>query len=209
MSAPAHRDDRADRAGHCCPTESNGGGLIAAPPRASSMLGTLLADHALRNGEVIYLAIKPSLWFILLSSLRFIAAVLIVAIAAAIIDLRFENRHLFYWEAALFVIFGRLTWATLQWMGRLYLLTDQRILRLEGVLHIDVFDCTLRQVARVDVIRSTRERIFGLGTLHITPSNQSLPFAQWQMISRPDDVHARVVDAIERNRRCGGISAAA
>ncbi len=35
----------------------------------------MLARHILRDGEVVLLVTKPSLWFILLSSLRFMAIV--------------------------------------------------------------------------------------------------------------------------------------
>ena len=77
------------------------------------------------------------------------------------------------------------------------------------MFQIDVFDCLLRQVARVDIFRSTRERIFRLGTMHITPTDQNQPLAQWQMVARPDDVHAQIIDAIERSRRCGGMIKAA
>ncbi|MCS7034880.1 MAG: hypothetical protein NZ561_12935, partial [Phycisphaerae bacterium] len=65
------------------------------------------------------------------------------------------------------------------------------------------------QVARVDVIRSTRERIFRLGTMHITPVDPAKPLAQWQMVSRPEEVHAQILDAIERNRRFSGMIKAA
>lgn len=200
MSMKLHKPD------DCCASHSGG---LAASPRAASMLAHLLTNHALRHGEVIYLAIKPSLWFILLSSMKFIAAALIVTIAANVYDGASAHRSISYWGAALFVIFGRLTWATLQWMGRLYVLTDQRIIRVQGVFTIDVFDCPLRRVARVDVLRSTRERIFRLGTMHITPAEQSLPLAQWQMVRKPDEIHAEIIDAIERNRRFGGMIKAA
>src|SRR5205823_8176791 len=40
-------------------------------------LAVLLTRHVLRDGELVILLLKPSLWFILLSSLRFAAIVLI------------------------------------------------------------------------------------------------------------------------------------
>jgi len=173
-------------------------------PWGNAVLATLLARHALRDGEIIHLAIKPSLWFVLLSSLRFIAATLICTIAVAMIDSRFDEHHSYYWEAAAFVAFGRLTWAALNWMSKLYVLTDQRIIRIEGVFSLNVFDCPLRKVARVDIVRSTRERIFRLGSMHISPLDQSQPPAQWQMVARPNEVQARIVDAIERHRNSTG-----
>jgi hypothetical protein len=89
-------------------------------------------------------------------------------------------------------------------MGRMYVLTDQRILRVQGVFQLDVFDCPLRKVARIDLVHSTRERIFRLGTIVISPSDHALPIAQWQTVARPQQVYARIMDAIDRNRRVGG-----
>lgn len=198
-----HRPDAPPPTGlnDCCPTQSDG--LLAITPQAGSTLATLLSTHAVRDGEIVWLALKPSVWFILLSSLRFIAAVLIAACAVALWDWRADGFRFPLIEATLFLIFGRLTWATLQWMGRLYVLTDQRILRVQGVVQVDVFDCPLRKVARADLFRSTRERVFRLGTIVITPSDTQLPIAQWQMIAQPREVLGRIAEAIDRQRHAG------
>lgn len=200
-----HRTDepsRSRRVKDCVASESDG--LLAITPQAGSTLATLLSTHALRDGEIVWMALKPSVWFILLSSLRFIAGVLILACAALLVDWRGEGGRVPVIEATLFLVFGRLTIAMLQWMGRLYVLTDQRILRVQGVFQVDVFDCPLRKLARVDLVHSTRERIFRLGTIVITPAETSLPIAQWQMVARPRQVLARIADAIDRQRHSGG-----
>lgn len=200
------RGEEALAGNDCCPTESDGGAL-AITPRVGASLATLLAAHALRDGEVILLAIKPSPWFVLLSGLRFIAAVLIAAIATVLAEWRIAEHRWLLVEATAFLIFGRLTWAALQWMGRLYVLTDQRILRVKGVVQLDVFDCPLRKLARADLIHSTRERIFRLGTVVLSPAEADMPIAQWQMIARPRQVFARVVEAMHRSKNLhGGVS---
>jgi hypothetical protein len=61
-------------------------GAAAAAPPFSPSLATLLATHILRDGELVLLILKPSFWFVLLSSLRFIAIVLILAMAAKVFD---------------------------------------------------------------------------------------------------------------------------
>jgi len=204
MSMRLH-EEPPERASDCAHATS----AAVARPWGSSVLAALLARHALRDGEIIHMAIKPSLWYVVLSSLRFIAATLICTIAVAIVDSKLDEHHFYYWEAAAFIAGGRLTWAALNWMGRLYVLTDQRIIRIQGVFQVDVFDCTLRKVARVDIVRCTRERIFRLGTMHISPLDQSMHPAQWQMVAKPNEVQARIVDAIERNRSTGGTMFAA
>jgi len=194
------------RLADCSTAHSQGAMAIPAGGRS---LAAILACHALRDGELIILALKPSLWFILLTSLRFIGCVLFLALAAALVQAPTLERGWSIVPASMFLIFGRLTWATLQWMGRIYVLTDQRILRVQGVLRMDVFDCPLRKIARADLMAGNRERLFRLGSIFITPIDTALPLAQWQMVARPAEVYARVVDEIERSRQAGNMFAAA
>ena len=74
QSRTAHVRDlqprRATRSHHA--SEGAGAATVDAPPTATS-LATLLTRHILRDGELVLLLLKPSLWFILLSSLRFVA----------------------------------------------------------------------------------------------------------------------------------------
>src|SRR3954465_7844839 len=77
-----------------------------APTAAVTPLGAMLARHILRDGEVILLVLKPSFWFIFLSSLRFMAAVSIVALGAIAWEGR-NNREWFYIEALIFILAGR------------------------------------------------------------------------------------------------------
>ena len=113
----------------------------AAAPLATP-LASLLTRHQLRDGEVILLVLKPSVWFILLVSLRFVAAVMIAAIAARL--WLHANTH-FCMDGTVFCIAGRLMFATAAWFGRLYVLTDQRVLRITGVLNVEICDCPLRK----------------------------------------------------------------
>src|SRR5438309_1694149 len=53
------------------PIEGTAGAAEVTP--VSTSLAILLARHLLRDGELVILILKPSLWFILLTSMRFIA----------------------------------------------------------------------------------------------------------------------------------------
>ena len=98
---------------------------------------------------------------------------------------------------------GRVMWAALQWMGRLYILTDLRIIRLSGVFSVDLFDCPLRKVARTRLTTTMRERLFGLGSIEISPSDSDCPAGQWQTISSPREVHEQIVATINRAKQSG------
>ena len=71
--------------------------------------------------------------------------------------------------AAIFLLAGRIMWAVLQWMGRLYVLTDMRIVRLSGVFNVEIFDCALRKVATTRLTRTFREKLWRLGSIEIQP----------------------------------------
>jgi hypothetical protein len=185
---------------------SEGAAAAAASPAVDAVrlrpsLAALLAGHILRDGEVVQLILKPSLWFIVLTGMRFHAAVLIGLIAGQLWLPDAAARTVT--EVAVFLIAGRLTWSILQWMGRLYVLTDYRILRLAGVFTIDIFDCALRKVADVRLTHTVRERLFRLGSIEITPGrcDGTATPAVWQTVSKPAEVLAKIRSTIDRARQ--------
>jgi hypothetical protein len=173
-----------------------------APTAAVTPLGALLARHVIRDGEVVLLALKPSFWFILLSSLRFIAAVSIVALGLIASERRY-NREWFYVEGAIFVVAGRIMWSVLQWMGRLYVLTDMRVIRLSGVFRLNIFDCALRKVARTQVTTTLKERLCGTGSIEIVPADEQCPAGVWQTVRRPVEVNELIVATINKAKAHG------
>jgi Bacterial PH domain len=179
------------------------GAATAGSPALTTSLATLLASHILRDGELVLLILKPSLWFILLSSLRYIAIALILMIAVKVFDPQLQGPHRGYIELGTSVIVGRLVWASFQWMGRLYILTDMRILSLWGVVNIDIFDCPLRKVARTRLIRGVLDRLVGVGSIEIIPQDESYPFGLWLNVAHPVQVHQKITATINRARQGG------
>lgn len=173
---------------------------VVIPVPLPASLTSLLAGHVLRDGEAVILILKPSLWYITLSSLRFGAAVLIALIG---IQLWVPHPRL-YLDAGGFLLLGRLLWSVLTWMARLYVLTDQRILRLSGVFVIEILDCPLRKVARTRVFATFRERLLGLGSIEIIPQDESRRSSAWQTVKRPREVNEQIVAAIRRARQGNG-----
>jgi hypothetical protein len=195
----------ADRSadGGAIPSSANASdGACAAPAAAVTPIGALLARHIIRDGEIVLLALKPSLWFVLLTSLRFIATVLIFLLAAIAWESR-HNREWFYIEAAIFLIAGRIMWAVLAWMGRLYVLTDLRVIRLSGVFKVDITDCALRKIGRTQVTTPLKEKVCATGTVEITPEDQSLPPIQWQTLSKALEVQDLINRTIAKAKHHG------
>jgi hypothetical protein len=177
------------------------GAAAGAPAARASSLGTLLGSHVLRDGELVLMILKPSFWFIIFNSFAFAVIVAFIAVVLAVIDHRMHDH--FYFEATLFFITGRLMFAVLQWMGRLYILTDLRVLRITGVFGVEIFDCPLRKVVRIRMVSASREKLVGVGSIEIIPSDEILPTAVWQTIARPREIYQRLQAAINRSRQSG------
>jgi hypothetical protein len=99
---------------------------------------------------------------------------------------------------------ARLIWQTLEWMGRVYVLTDRRLIRRRGVLRVAVFQTLLSNIQHTSVFALLRERIFGLGTIGFATAGSDTYEAFWVMIPDPYGVHKIVDDAIRRYGRRGG-----
>jgi hypothetical protein len=187
-----------------CPS---GPGADAATPVVDFVtpLGQLLAGHVLRDGELVLLILRPSRWFILLTSLKFLATTVILMALAVIYDdfLRHLSRQ--YLQVGMFLILGRLMWATLQWMGRLYLLTDMRIVTIKGVFTLAVFDCPLRKVARTLLERTFKEQVCRIGSIVVVPQDEQVPFGSWRMVASPRRVHDMIKATIARARQGGAM----
>ena len=163
---------------------------------------TMLPAQLLQPGEIIVLLLKPSPWYILLMPLRSVAVLAILTLALLVV-----NGH---WDTGIsnreFVLLGvvliglRLTWQFVEWLSRVYVLTDQRVIRVKGVLKVAVFECHLGQIQQTDLLFSLRERPFGLGTIGFSTAGTGSTDAFWLMIARPLEVHQQVVAAISRYR---------
>lgn len=175
-----------------------GGGVAAVP---SGPLAHLLTAHLLAGGERVTLAIKPSRWFIVIVSLPFAAVVAVAAMSWALIDP--NHAAILYWQTALFFIAGRVMLAVLQWMGRLYVLTDLRIMRFTGVFATEVYDCPLRRIASTKLTAGLRERVLRLGTILIRGQIQQRAAADWQHVAQPREVHRKIRSAVARSRSNG------
>lgn len=178
-------------------------GAASEPTTATirTALGTLLAGHILHDGETVLLLLKPSRWFIVVTSLGFIGLVLALLIIATLAGMPPGPRHPIIAELAFLALLFRLVWATFQWVGRVYVLTDLRILRLSGAFNVELFDCPLRKVKGVRRADGLAERLLGLGTIDVVPQDpgcsDGAPGA-WQMVRKPAQVHDQIVAALNR-----------
>jgi len=173
----------------------------AAEPVVSTSIATLLSRHVLRDGEVVLLLLKPSLWTILFASLPAVAGALIVMISTGLWSARHTHIGV---EVGLMLMAVRAGWATMSWAGRVYLLTDLRIVRIAGVFSPQVHDIPLRKVARTRGVTSFHERVFRLGSIEIIPESDHWPWSVWQTIAHPEKIHDVVRRAIAKAKQGNG-----
>ncbi|NQU76205.1 MAG: PH domain-containing protein [Planctomycetes bacterium] len=165
-----------------------------------------LPAQLIQDGEEIVLSIKPSGFFVLLVSAPVLLALAMASMAAAAINgfdiIKLPTNAI----VAACVAAGllRLALAGLQWLSRIYVLTNRRILRIKGVLHVSVFECPLQRLQNTVLALSLAERIFGIGTILFATAGTGQMEAAWTMIAKPAEVHKLVVEYIRRAQNRGG-----
>jgi len=195
---PAHRAARRTRVSpDTMLAEAGANGDTVVNPAAA-----MLPAELLQPGELIILILKPSAWFILLEALPTLVtlALLFAASVAARNWLNFGpgSRELTVVAAALMLM--RLFWQFLEWLGRVYVLTDRRMIRVRGVIRVHIFETSLKNIQNTSIYISARERLFGLGTLGFATAGTGPMEVFWRMVAKPREVHQIVVQTLERFR---------
>lgn len=169
----------------------------------------LLPARLLQDGEIILLAIKPSLWYILLVSWPVLAVAallpLVMHLAGDLFRLQIQGHVVAVTTVCTLLAIARVCVAMYQWTGRLYILTNLRIMRVRGLVAFDVFDCPLARIRRVVPTAMMFERPLGLGSLvfELKGEQDGLAVAaaqehSWIHIARMQEVHGIVSQAIGR-----------
>jgi hypothetical protein len=178
-----------DRPALCADRPSGGAVGLTVP--------TVVPAHLLGGDEVVHFAIKPSPWFVILVSLRWLGLGILLILAAGLDVVSPQYRWLFYQSG--FVVAGaRLGWAMLEWVSRLYVLTDRRVMRIRGVFNVDLFECTLERIQNTVTSLPLTERVVRVGTISFHTAGGSGGAASWRIISRPLEIHEQVREAIGR-----------
>lgn len=176
------------------PIDANGAAVRAA---------TMIPAELIQPGEIIILLLKPHPLYILLWPLKTLTILLLLTLLGVMIARDVEAYDL----AQNFVIVGgllivaRLFWQFLEWLSRVYVMTDQRIIAVAGVLRVRVFETPLTSITHSELLFSLRERFFALGTLGFYTAGSAVGEAYWVMVGKPLDVHAKVVQTLKRYRR--------
>jgi len=169
---------------------------------ADPRIAAALPAELIQPDEIVILLIKPSMWYIVLGSLASLTGIVLVTMLLIILEQRFvlgwSERNIL--AIGFTLIAARLIWQTLEWLSRVYVLTDRRIVRVKGVLRVQVFECALQRVQHTYTLFTIRERIFGLGTIGFATAGTSTIEAGWEMVNQPLEVHRKIIQTLNRYR---------
>lgn len=162
--------------------------------------GAMLPAHLLQDGETIILLLKPSPLYILLGCLPHLAAIVVIVALCWAFHIPgipgVGEREAILLGASLIGV--RLVWQFLEWLSRIYVLTDRRVIRIMGVLRVYVFEAQLKKIQHTQAVFTIRERLFGLGSIGFATAGTGIVEAYWVMLHRPLAVHRKIVQTMNR-----------
>lgn len=164
---------------------------------------SVLARDLVDQDEVIILLIRPSLWYVPLSSFGSLVFIALVTFALAYMSrlpwTNWNDMQVFALGVGLCAL--RLGWQMLEWMSRAYVLTDRRVITRGGVIRTAVVQAPLKNIQHTAMFASLRERVTGLGTIGFATAGSDTFESLWLMVRNPQQVHKTVVEAIRRYGR--------
>jgi uncharacterized membrane protein YdbT with pleckstrin-like domain len=174
-----------------------------APIEAAAVPAAKAAQAAavLRGDEIIELSLRPSHWMILIQSFRVLVAMTLLATALAV-----SARHGWTWwallgfQACLAVAALRIFLATLQWASRLYVLTNRRVMRFQGIFTVELRECPLARISAADLSATWYEALLRLGSVRMKPDTDRHQVVTWKHINRPREIHERLLRAIRQSQ---------
>jgi len=173
----------------------------AEPTSAEAAAEATELDRLLGDGEIVLLALKPSSWFVPLVSLPVLATAGVVAAAAAVGEALLDAPGLHAQTVEMVCLAAaclRVMIAAFQWLGRLYVLTNVRVLQLQGILRTHIIDCPLRQLQPPRLSVSPLERPLGLGSLLFRRRAEESDHSSWVHLAGPQEVEQAIREAMSR-----------
>jgi hypothetical protein len=173
------------------------------PAGLAASAEAIRAAFHLEDGEVVLLAVKPSRWFVLLVSWPVVLAAAAITAGAYVlagsVDWEVNTRAVGLVCTA--AACTRVTFACLQWLGRQYILTNRRVMRLRGAFHEELTQCRLKDLVSVHLAISSPEHLLGTGSVLFERADQRpAGDLHWIHLADPKEVHRAVCEAWTRAR---------
>ncbi len=170
----------------------------ADPQAADVVVPWTVPGGLVDGGELVILAIKPSMWRPFFESAACLVASVGLAITLTLLATPLPGLSVaLSAQVVLLIGFGRLGWAIIRWVPSWYMLTNRRIIEISGIRRPQVATTPLIQVRNTYVNASGIERMTGTGTITYVSTDPQREPRHWQMIASPIEVHAEIRRAIE------------
>ena len=167
------------------------------------------AEGLLSTGERIVHREKQH-WFVFIWGARYTILAIVIAGIAAVLQTNLSSpwRDILAWAAAILFLGGLLLlgWTILRYINQEYVLTNRRVIQVEGVLNKKVTDSSLEKVNDVVLTQSVFGRMFGFGDLEILTASES-GISRFRMLVEPVKFKREMLDAkheYERDIAGGG-----
>ena len=174
-------------------------GLEAQPIPGLLAYGQVVQHDLLDGDEVVILAVKPSMWYLVLVSARWlIGAAAVILLAPWLVGVYTAVTQTGLTQAALVVTSLRLVLALLQWSSRLYVLTNRRVMCYRGITQVTLLEAPLVQIRNTYVNDRRLERWCNVGSIGFSLKGSKRVDMWWEQVSAPEEIHDRIRRAIEK-----------
>lgn len=150
------------------------------------------------GGEIVILAIKPSMWRPLFDSAAWMVGSWILAGLLTILGKPIAGLSMT--TTVQIVLMGGtvgLAVAILRWIPTWYVLTNRRIIHIHGVRTPRIDSCELLEIRNTFVQVGIEEKVTNLGSITFVMDKAASRPRTWRSIQHPLEVHARIRRAIE------------
>lgn len=187
------------------PTKRYGRTLFAAAtseaPRRAAELAvpwTTLPGGVVDGGEIVVLAIKPSMWRPVFVSAPWLVTCGLLAIVLTRLGLPLAGLSLTASaEVILLIALARLALAVAKWIPTWYVLTNRRVIHIGGVRSPEIDSLPLVDIRNTYLHVSPGERLARLGTITLVSDRPDRPGMIWHSVTKPLEVHTKIRRAIE------------
>lgn len=150
------------------------------------------------GGEIVILAIKPSMWQPAVDAAPWLICSALAAVLAATFQFHFPGVSLAVTTQLILIVgFARLGLAIARWIPTWHVLTNRRIIDVQGVRAPVIASCPLVHIRNTYLKVSPLERQLRLGSIAFVATHKADPPRVWRMIAKPEEVHDKVRRAIE------------
>lgn len=155
------------------------------------------AERLMSTGERIVHREKQH-WFVFIWGARYTILAIVIAGLGAVIQTNVSSpwREILGWAAAILFIGGLLLlgWTILRYMNQEYVLTNRRVIEVEGVLNKRVTNSSLEKVNDIVLTQSIFGRMFGFGDLEILTASET-GISRFRMLIQPVRFKREMLDS--------------